>query len=178
MAEEKQSISHTLWKSQIIVLKGCENFAHPAKANSHILRKFRIPTFALRKCLVKTYAKLERVCKPISQPCTNSKSLCENQQSLKNLFKALQARFSFRMPHLLLAKASITLRRLSFHRFSLNWTPYDHPFEETTHIESEATHTRASKSISHMACIKGGHTDSSLSRNPRLRAFLPWDSTS
>ena len=69
---------------------------------------------------------------PISQACVNSKRPCENQQSLKTLFKALQALFSFRTPHLLLAKASITLRRPSVHWFSLHWTPCGHPFEEAT----------------------------------------------
>ena len=50
--------------------------------------------------------------------------------------------------------------------------PRDHPFEDGTHT------TQASHSISHMACIRGGHTDPSLSRKPRPRAFSPWDSTS
>ena len=43
---------------------------------------------------------------------------------------------------------------------------------------SNATQTRASHSICHMARIRGGHTDPSLSREPRPRASPPRDSTS
>ena len=124
MVEEKQSISHTLRKFcracenpkyhfsrgakishtlQKLILTPCENFAHPA------LRK----VCKIREGVLIHFASLEK----FHKPCANSNSLCKNQWSLKSLFKPLQALFSFRTPHLPIMKASITLRRPSFHSF-------------------------------------------------------------
>ena len=187
---EKHSISHTLRK----FCKACENpkyhfargakictpcesqFAHPVKISLG-MRKIRTPSFAKMLCEklyeiregVRThFATLDK----FRKPCVNSNSLCENQRSLKSLFKPLQALFSFRTPHLPIAKASITLRRLSFHSFSsldascpLIWRGNPH--------QTYGTQTRASYSISNMAWIREGHIDSSLSHNPRPRASSP-----
>ena len=116
----------------------CENFTGLAKIPniiSHTLRKpirtpyekFAHPT--LQKCFAKLHCKkackiredvrthfatLEKFCKP----CANSNNLCQNQRSLKSLFKPLQALFSFCTPHLLIAKVAIILRRPNFHSFS------------------------------------------------------------
>ncbi|RVW59602.1 hypothetical protein CK203_100689 [Vitis vinifera] len=51
----------------------------------------------------------------------------------------------------------------------LHWMPRGQPFEEVTYT---------AHSISDMARIRGGHTDPSLSREPRPRASSPRDSTS
>ena len=110
------------------------------------------------------------------KPCAKSKNLCENQWSLKSLFKPLQALFSFRTPHLPIVKASITLRRPSFHSFSLLDALRPLIWRHDPH-QTYGTQTRASHSISDMTRIRGGHTDSSLSCNPRPRASSPQDST-
>ena len=128
---EKQSISHTLRKFR----RACENpkyhFAKGVKI-LHTLRKpnrtlyenfarhakFSHPQLCKKLCEIRQgvrthFATLEKFCKLYA----NSNSLCENQRSLKNLFEPFQALFSFHTPHLPIVKASITLRRPSFHSF-------------------------------------------------------------
>ena len=149
----------------------CESqFAHAAKI-SH-------PQLCEKLCEIREgvqthFAILEKFRKPYAK----SNNLCENQWSLKSLFKPLQALSSFRTSHLPIAKASITLRRPSFHSFS----PLDAsrlPIWRRDPHRTYETQIRASHSISDMARIRGGHTDSSLSRNPKPRASSPQDSTS
>ena len=102
------------------------------------------------------------------------KALAKTKGHLKAYLKASSLLFKFThpIPHCEtlnhIAKSFITLRRLSFHRSSLHWTPHYQPFKEATYT---------SHLISDMARIKGGHTNPSLSREPRLKASSPQDST-
>lgn len=67
----------------------------------------------------------------ISQtPVRIPKACAKTPRVTSHIFKPLHALISFRTPHLFIAKTSITLRRPSFHRFSLRWTPRAHASEE------------------------------------------------
>ncbi|RVW57929.1 hypothetical protein CK203_112443 [Vitis vinifera] len=83
---------------------------------------------------------------------------------LKIPFKDLQSLYLFRTTHPLLRKAHCHLAQ-QFHHHS---TPYGHQEEEET---------SASRPISAMAPIRGGHTDSPASREARPSAFAPQDSS-
>ena len=88
----------------------CEKFArHVKNLHTQLCEKL----CEIRECVRTHFVTLEKFCKP----CANSNSLCENQRSLKNLFEPFQALFSFHTPNLPIVKASITLRRPSFHSF-------------------------------------------------------------
>ena len=162
-------ISQGLRKSKISFRKGCEKFAtlwkfcRACEKFAHPLLPYEIPC-EIKKGVWTQFATQ----KSILQAHVNSNIHAKNQRSSKNLFKALQTLNPFRTPHLLLAKPSTILRHQSFHRLSLHWTPRDQPFEEATYT---------SHSISNMTLIREGHTDLSLSHEPRLRASSPRDST-
>ena len=99
-------ISQGVWKFRIPY----ENFArHVKNSHTHLCKKL----CEIRQGVRTHFATLEKFCKLYA----NSNSLCENQRSLKNLFEPFQALFSFHTPHLPIVKASITLRRPSFHSF-------------------------------------------------------------
>ena len=147
------------------------------------LRKIRKPNFTLRKirkgcekiCKPKTALQnpirnLEGCANPIHNPKVHFISLCEipmvnakTKGHLKAYLKTFKACFHFAHP-IPIAK---TLHQLA-NRLSLHSTPCGQPFQEATSISCP---------ILDMARIREGHTDPSLSREPRPKASSPQDST-
>ena len=147
------------------------------------LRKIRKPNFTLRKirkgcekiCKPKTALQnpirnLEGCANPIHNPKVHFISLCEipmvnakTKGHLKAYLKTFKACFHFAHP-IPIAK---TLHQLA-NRLSLHSTPRGQPFQEVTSISCP---------ILDMACIREGHTDPSLSREPQPKASSPQDST-
>ena len=166
LAKIPNVISQGVWKFRIPY----ENFTrHVKNSHTHLCKKL----CEIRQGVRTHFATLEKFCKLYA----NSNSLCENQRSLKTIFKPLQALFSFHTPICPLRKPPSPCDTLVSIVFSLLDAPRPPIWRGNPHRTCK-TQTRASRYISDMARIRGGHTDSSLSRNPRPRAFSPQDSTS
>ena len=139
----------------------CENFRNPTNA----LRKFRkgCQQFANPFCLVKSMRNLPcEFQQPLyEKPTVSGKPTVSMKAKslLKILFKDLQSLCLFRTIHPLLWKGQCYLAK----QFSFHSTPRDHQFEEETY---------ASHPIWAMACIRGGHTDLSVSREAGQASLL------
>ena len=93
-------------------------------------------------------------------PCKIPTVRRKDKGHLKIPFKDLQSLYLFRTTHPLLQKSHYHLAQ----QFPHHATPYGHQEEEETF---------ASRPISAMERIRGGHTDSSASREARPNAFAP-----
>ena len=181
--------------------RACKNFRNPTSVlwkfcnTTNAMQKFRNTTNALwifrnpksslrkfsqpHKCLAKISQGLQQFTNPFclvksmrNLPCEFQQPLYEKptvsgkptvsmkaKSLLKILFKDLQSLCLFRTIHPLLWKGQCYLAK----QFSFHSTPRDHQFEEETY---------ASHPIWAMACIRGGHTDLSVSREAGQASLL------
>ena len=143
----------------------CENFATPYLTCENFRKGCQ--QFTKPFCLAKSMRNLScnQHAKFTKQPLNEKPTVNMKAKSLlKILFKGLQSLCLFRTVHYLLWKAQHHLAK----QFFLHSTPCDHQFEEDT---------SASRPISTMTCIRGGHTNPLASREARPRAPSPQDSS-
>ena len=166
--------------------RACENFTTPNSpcenfANQFCLAKFEKPMqthFTTQLCLAKTLQNLKEVANSVRNSKTHFATLQIPTVSMRNTNGQREIKRSLKQAYLKTSKAFFSFctpyssLRKTLHHFA-NWLslysmPLGQPFEKTT---------STSHPISNMARIRGGHTDPSVSREAKLRASSPQDSS-